>query len=81
MYIPKPMMDRESKENFEREVSELFKNFNLDRKSAAKAKLKQKIKSIDSAGADILGHLTSKTMLKGYLAALIVFGLLKFFFN
>lgn len=81
VFIPKPMIDRESKEIFEREISELFKIFNLNKKTAVKNKFKAKIKTLDAAGTDFISNLTSKTMIKGYIAAAIAFGVLKFFFN
>lgn len=81
VFIPKPLIDKESKETFEREITELFKIFNLNKKSAAKNKFKQKIKLLDNVGIDILSNLTSKTMIKGYIAAAIAFVALKYFFN
>lgn len=81
IYIPKPRMDKESKEIFEREVTELFKIFNLDQKLATKKKIKEKILFMDSLGAEFIRNLTSKTMLKSYLLALIAFICLRYYLN
>ncbi len=80
MYIPKPIIDRESKEVFEREIHDLFKVLNLNPSAAAKARLKQKLKSVDVIGASFISHLTSKTMLKAYAFAGFTYLTLKYFF-
>lgn len=81
IYIPKPLIDKESKESFEREITELFKIFNLNKKTAVKNKIKSKMKLIDSAGADLLKNLVSKTMLKAYVVAGLAYVVLHAYFN
>lgn len=80
IYIPKPMIDKESKEIFEREITELFKLFNLNERIAAKIRIKNKIRSVDNMGAELLRSLASTTMIKGYVAALLAFIILKQYF-
>ena len=81
IYIPKPQIDDETKEIFKREVSELFKAFNLNEKELLKKKIKNKIKKIDRLGADFLKNLTSKNMLKSYAFGAVLFLVLRQFFN
>lgn len=79
-YIPKPVIDKESKEIFERETTELFKLFNLNERTIAKNRIKNKIRSVDNMGAEILRNLVSTTMIKGYVLALLAFIILKQYF-
>lgn len=81
IFIPKPVIDREAKEIFERETSELFKLFNLNQKTAARNLLKNKIKAVDNVGAELIRTLSSTTMIKGYIFALVAFIVLKQYFN
>ncbi len=79
-FIPNPVIDKESKEIFEREITELFKLFNLNERTAAKNLIKSKIRSVDNMGAELLRNLASKTMIKGYVVALLAFIILKQYF-
>lgn len=81
IYVPRPKIDRESREIFEREISELFKIFDLNEKAAGKKKLQQKIRLMDSVGAEFLKNLTSKAMIKSYLLALLTFACLRYYLN
>jgi hypothetical protein len=81
IFIPKPLIDKESKEVFDREITELFKIFNLNKKAAVKIKLKAKMKLIDSAGIDMLKNLASKSMLKAYVLAGVAYVALHSYFN
>jgi hypothetical protein len=79
--IPKPQIDSETKEIFEREVSDLFRAFDLNAKELLKKRIKNKIKHIDSMGVDFIKMLTSKQMLTTYALGAVLFVILKQFFN
>jgi hypothetical protein len=79
--IPKPQIDTETKEMFEREVSDLFRVFDLNEKDLLKKKIKNKIKSIDSLGVAFIKNLSSKQMLTTYAFGAVLFIVLKQFFN
>jgi len=80
IYIPKVHMDRDLRQSFEREVSELFKLMNLNERQALKRNVKNKLQQIDSIGLSIIENFTSKRMVKAYLMGLFIFLGLKFFF-
>jgi hypothetical protein len=80
IHIPKPQIDTETKEIFTREVSEIFKTFDLNEKAALRAKIKSKIKGIDSFGVSIVKTLTSRKMIATYAFAGVMFIVLKQFF-
>ena len=80
-FIPKPQIDTETKASFEREVHEVFKAFDLNEKEQLKSKIKKKIKKIDTVGADFLKNLGSKSMVKTYAFGIVLFVVLKQFFN
>lgn len=79
VYIPKALMDRDLRQSFEREVSELFKLMNLNNREILKRKVKKGVHFIDSMGLDFLRNLVSKTMFKTYFFALVIFICLKLF--
>jgi hypothetical protein len=79
--VPKPQIDTDTKQMFEREVSDLFRVFDLNEKVRLKKKIKNKIKSIDSFGASFMSNLASKQMLKTYAFGAVLFIVLKQFFN
>jgi hypothetical protein len=79
--IPSPQIDTETKEMFEREVSDLFRVFNLNEKELLKKKIKTKIKNIDSLGASFLKNLASRQMLTTYAFGAVLFVVLRQFFN
>lgn len=81
IFIPKPQIDTETRDIFSREVSELFRAFDLNEKERLKKKIKNKIKRIDSVGEDFLKNLTSKGMLTTYAFGAVLFVVLKQFFN
>ena len=81
IYIPKPQIDLETRDVFNREVSEIFKTFDLNEKNRLKKKIKNKIKSIDSIGVDFIKNLTSKNMLTTYAFGALLFVVLRQFFN
>ncbi|MBC7713554.1 MAG: hypothetical protein H7177_09450 [Rhizobacter sp.] len=80
IHIPKPQIDTETKEIYTREVSEIFKAFDLNEKAALRAKIKSKIKGIDSFGLSILKTLASRKMIATYAFAGVMFIVLKQFF-
>lgn len=81
IFIPKPQIDTETREIFTREVSELFRVFDLNEKERLKKRIKNKIKKIDSVGEDFLKNITSKGMLTTYAFGAVLFVVLKQFFN
>lgn len=81
VYIPKVVMDRDLRQSFEREVSELFKVLQLDEREKLKANVKSKFKFLDQMGIDFLKTLSSKKMLKMYVVAGVLFLALKYYFN
>lgn len=78
VYIPKVLMDHDLKQSFEREVGELFKVMDLDRRQNLKRKVKTGFRFVDTMGLDFIKNLVSKTMFKSYLLALAIFICLKF---
>jgi hypothetical protein len=81
IYIPKPQIDTETKEIIAREISELFKTFDLNEKTLLRKKIKTNIKKIDSIGMGLMKNLVSKTMLASYAGGVVLFIVLKQFFN
>ncbi len=79
VYIPKAVMDRDLRQSFEREVSELFKVLQLNEREALKHKVKSKFKTIDQMGIEFLGTLASKQMIKIYVVAAAMYAALKYF--
>lgn len=79
VFIPKISMDRELKQAFESEVGELFKAMNLNEKELLKQHVKNNVQYLDQLGVVFLKNLVSKSMLKAYIFALILFLSLKFF--
>lgn len=80
VYIPKVVMDRELKESFEREVGDLFKILRLDEREVLKHNVKKSFRTLDQMGIDFLKVLASKSMIKVYVVASILFFILKYFF-
>ncbi len=80
-FIPKPQIDAETKAVFEREVHDVFRVFELNEKEKLRLKIKKKIKHIDTAGAEFLKHMGSKSMVKTYAFGLVLFVVLRQFFN
>lgn len=81
IHIPKPQIDTETKAIFEREVSEVFKAFDLNEKILLRKKIKNNIKKIDLVGLGFIKNLGSKNMIKTYAFATVLFIVLKQFFN
>lgn len=81
IYIPKPQIDNETKDNFKNEVSEIFKSLHLNEKNLLRLKIKKNIKRIDSFGIDLIEVFTSKKMITTYAFAGVLFVILKRFFN
>jgi DNA polymerase I-like protein with 3'-5' exonuclease and polymerase domains len=80
IHIPKPLIDSETREIFNREISELFKTLELGEKTIFKKKIKTNIKMIDRLGASVVKNLTSKTMLASYAFGVVLFIVLRKFF-
>lgn len=79
IYIPKALMDHDLRESFEREVGELFKVMDLNDRVLLRKNVKNGFRFLDSMGVDFIKNLASKTMIKTYVLALIVFIGLKLF--
>lgn len=75
--VPRPQIDLQSKENFESEVSEIFKSLKKNEKQLLKGKIKQNLKNVDSAFLDFFKNLLSKKMMKAYVLAAVVFVVLR----
>ena len=80
-FIPKPQIDTETKNVFQREVYEIFRTLELNEKEQLRAKIKKKIKKIDTAGVEFIKNLSSKNMMKTYALGLVMFVVLKQIFN
>ncbi|MBC7428434.1 MAG: hypothetical protein H7336_07480 [Bacteriovorax sp.] len=80
IHIPKPQIDNEIKEIYTREVSEIFKVFDLNEKAALRAKIKSKIKDIDSFGLSIIKTFASRKMIATYAFAGVMFVVLRHYF-
>lgn len=81
IHIPKPQIDTETKGIFAREVSDLFRAFDLNEKELLRTKIKTKIKSIDSFGVSLIKNLASKKMITSYAFGAVLFVVLRQFFN
>lgn len=79
VFIPKAVMDRDLRQSFEREVSELFKVMQLDEREVLKHNVKRGFKTLDQMGIDFLKMLSSKSMIKVYVVAAAMFFALKYF--
>lgn len=80
-FIPRPQIDTDTKNAFEREVHEVFRTFELNEKEQLRLKIKKNIKKIDTAGIEFIKHLSSKNMIKTYALGLVMFVVLRQFFN
>lgn len=80
-FIPKPQIDADTKASFEREVTEVFKAFELNEKQQLKLKIKKNIKKIDTAGVEFMKNLGSKSMVRTYAFGLVLFVVLRQIFN
>lgn len=79
VFIPKIAMARDLKESFDREVGELFKVMEINEHEALKRNVKKGFKFFDNMGLDFFKNLKSKSMVKAYLFALVLFFSLKYF--
>ena len=80
-FIPKPQIDTETRNTFEREVHEVFMAFELNEKVKLKIKIKKNIKKIDTVAIEFIKNLSSINMIKTYAFGLILFVFLRQFFN
>ena len=80
-YIPKPQIDTETRNTFEREVHEVFLAFELNERVKLKLKIKKNFKKIDTATLEFIKNLSSKNMIKTYALGLLMFVVLRQFFN
>jgi hypothetical protein len=78
-FIPKISMDRDLHQSFEREVGELFKVMNLNERERLKRNVKDGFVLLDQMGIEFIRNLASKTMLKTYVLAGVLFICLKLF--
>jgi hypothetical protein len=78
VFIPKVIMDRDLKQSFEREVSELFKVMNLNNREILKNNVRSGFSILDNMGISFLQNLYSRTMVKSYFFAFAIFLVLKF---
>ncbi len=80
IHIPKPQIDNDTKEVFTREVSELFKVFDLNEKTLLRKKIKSKIQGIDTVGLSIIKNFASRKMIATYAFGAVLFVVLRHFF-
>lgn len=80
-FIPKPQIDTEAKNTFEREVHEVFRILELNEKEQLRVKIKKNIQKIDTIGVEFIKNLISKNMIKTYFFGIILFFVLRQFFN
>jgi hypothetical protein len=79
VFIPKIQMDRDLRQSYDREVVELFKVMNLNDHENFKKNMKKSFVFVDRMGIEFVKNLSSKSMIKSYFVAGIVFVCLKFF--
>ena len=63
IYIPRPVMDKESKENFDHEIHVLLKNFGLNDKVSKRRKMIKSIKKANTFGEVVLKTFFSRNVL------------------
>ena len=80
-FIPKPQIDTETRNTFEREVQEVIRAFELNEKMKLKLKIKNNFKKIDTVAIEFIKNLSSKNMIKTYAFGLVLFVVLKQIFN
>ena len=71
--IPKVLMDRDLRQSFEREVVELFKVMDLNERELLKKNVRKGFIFIDKMGIEFIRNLFSRTMVKTYFFALVIF--------
>ena len=75
VYIPKPMMELEMKESFEREIHDLLVHLKINEEEFKKSKAVGIVKSIDNFGAAFFKSLGSKI----FFFSLLISGLAYYF--
>jgi hypothetical protein len=73
VFIPKPYMPKDLRETYSGELSELFKTAGLNDIKNKKLKIKNNLKALDRMGEILINNLFSKSMLKAYASAFLVF--------
>lgn len=63
VFIPRPVMDKETKENFDHEIHELLKSFGLNDKVSKHRKMIKSIKNANTLGEVILKTFFSRNVL------------------
>lgn len=77
--IPIITMDRELKQTFNRELSEVFKVLKLSRSEQFKDNVKNRFQFLDQMGLAFFQNLKSKSMLKAYVIATFSYFIIKHF--
>lgn len=80
IFIPRPLMDKELKETFDRELHELLVHFGLNDKANRERLAVTYLSTLNSYGETILKVLFSKSMLAAYACAGVMYLLLKQYF-
>lgn len=80
VFVPKPFMPNDLRETYTGELSELFKIAGLNELENQKQKFKDGLRNVDKMGEDFINNLSSKTMMKAYAVAALLFVGLKFIF-
>jgi hypothetical protein len=78
VYIPKPLMEHDLKESFNRELHDFLKELNLNNKNEGRPLLKKILENLDIYGEVIMKIIFSKTMMISYALAYGLYLLLKF---
>lgn len=81
IYIPKVIMDKDLRQLFEREISELFKVMDLNKRELMKKNVKKGFVFIDKMGIEFIHNLSSRSMFKAYVFAIVIFVSLKYILN
>jgi hypothetical protein len=76
-FIPKPMMDKELKETFDRELGDMLKSMQLNKKVLQKKRVSHFVQSINDYGEASFKILFSKSMILSFAVALVMFFVLK----
>lgn len=77
IYIPKPTMDKEFKETFDRELHDLLKNFGINDKIHRKNAAIKKLSSFNNFGELLLKSFFSRAMIFSFGFAGIIFLIMK----
>ncbi len=77
VFIPKALMDKDLKLSFERELDDLFKVMNLNKRTLLKKNVKKGFHALDQMGIALINTMSSRKMIKTYAVAAGLFFILK----